>query len=104
MKLHGLWLHLRIRNGGALCAAFDAVFTTTVMRTEGTYKQVLFGATVFTERDNSRLEELKKKIFDRYLLSGPLRRAFLCPEEKWRLKHLPGEPSFRRAWKGSLLT
>jgi hypothetical protein len=32
------------------------------MRTEGADKQVLFDATVFTERDNSRLEELKKKL------------------------------------------
>ncbi|ELV3467554.1 hypothetical protein ACFEY4_000229 [Enterobacter asburiae] len=89
---------------GTLCAASEAVFTTTVMRTEGADKQVLFDATVFTERDNSRLEELKKKTLIGACYLVCFGGLFLCPEEKWRLKHLPGEPSFRRAWKGSLLT
>lgn len=61
-KLNGLWRHLRIRNGEHFALRLEAVFTTTVMRTEGADKQVLFDATVFTERDNSRLEELKKKL------------------------------------------
>lgn len=75
-----------------------------MMRTEGADKQVLFDATVFTERDNSRLEELKKKTLIGACYLVRFGGLFLCPEEKWRLKHLPGEPSFRRAWKGSLLT
>lgn len=33
----------------------------TVMRVDGTDKQALFDATMFTEEDSNKLDELKKK-------------------------------------------
>ncbi|WP_449543264.1 DUF6694 family lipoprotein [Enterobacter ludwigii] len=46
---------------GQLYAPSDAVFTVTVMRVDGTDKQALFDATMFTEEDSNKLDELKKK-------------------------------------------
>ncbi|WP_130626065.1 DUF6694 family lipoprotein [Enterococcus sp. A8] len=49
---------------GVLYAPKDAVLTVTLVRVDGTDNQMLYDATIFTEEDNSRLEELKRKISD----------------------------------------
>ncbi|EMX8597616.1 hypothetical protein AAH223_004399, partial [Enterobacter hormaechei] len=46
---------------GQVDAPADAVFTVTVTRVNGADKEALFDASAFTEQENSRLEDLKKK-------------------------------------------
>lgn len=62
-KPHGL-LPPKNSEWGVLYAPKDAVLTVTLVRVDGTDNQMLYDATIFTEEDNSRLEELKKKISD----------------------------------------
>jgi hypothetical protein len=46
---------------GKINAPAGAVFTVTVTRVNGADKEALFDASGFTEQDDSRLEDLKKK-------------------------------------------